>query len=130
MRIERASFGREAWPRDLFLQYAAAVPQLFLVARISGRIAAYSIATLTRHGAEIESLAVLPRYRKLGIAIALLKATIRKLRRAGVRRISLMVRRKNAAAIHLYHSLGFVRVSTIADYYPGGAPAWRMRLSL
>lgn len=132
LRIERASFGRDAWPRELFLDYAAALqekaaPQFFLVARVSGRIAAYSIATLTRRGAEIESLAVLPRYRNLGLATALMQATIRKLRRAGVRRISLMVRRSNAPAIRLYRSLGFVRVSTIAHYYPGGATAWRMR---
>ncbi len=130
LRIERASFGRDAWSREAFVYYAEAAPHLFLVARVSGRIAGYSVATLTRYGAEIDSLAVLPRYRKLGLATALMKATIRKLRRAGVRKISLMVRRSNAAAIRLYRSLGFVRTATVPNYYPGGATAWRMRLTL
>jgi [ribosomal protein S18]-alanine N-acetyltransferase len=130
LRIERASFGRDAFPRELFLRYAAASPRFFLIARVSGRIAAYCIATFTPHGAEIDSLAVLPRHRKLGIATALMKAMIRKLRRFGVRVITLLVRRKNTAAIRLYRSLGFVRVSTIAHYYPGGATAWRMRLAV
>jgi ribosomal-protein-alanine N-acetyltransferase len=130
MRIERASFNRDAWPRELFVAYAAATPALFLVAKVDGRTAGYSIATLTRHGAEIESLAVLPRDRNRGIATALLKATIQKARRRGARAISLMVRRKNESAIQLYRKLGFVRVATIANYYPDGAAAWRMRNTL
>jgi ribosomal-protein-alanine N-acetyltransferase len=138
MRIERASFNRDAWPRELFVAYASAAPALFLVAKADGRIAGYSIATLalpnrdckgvaTDGRAEIESLAVLPRYRNLGVATVLLKRTIQKARRSGARAISLMVRRKNESAIQLYRKLGFVRVATIANYYPDGAAAWRMR---
>jgi [ribosomal protein S18]-alanine N-acetyltransferase len=126
MRIERASFAREAWPREFFLDYFAAAA-LFLVAKVDGRIAGYSMATRTRHGAEIESLAVLPRYRNRGIATALLKQTIRKARRSGAPAISLMVRRNNQSAIRLYRNLGFVRVATVANYYPDGSAAWRMR---
>jgi ribosomal-protein-alanine N-acetyltransferase len=138
MRIERASFHHDAWPRELFLEYCAAEPVLFLVAKVDGRIAGYSIATLalpnrdckggaTAVRAEIESLAVLPRDRNRGIATALLKATIRKARRSGAGVLSLMVRRNNQSAIQLYRKLGFVRVATIANYYPDGAAAWRMR---
>lgn len=128
LRMERACFGRDAFPRELFEQYAAAVPRLFLVARVAGRIAGYSIATLTRHGGEIESLAVFPRHRRRGVATALVKEMLRRLRRSGVRRVYLMVRRSNEAAIRLYRGYGFQRVATIANYYPGGVTAWRMRL--
>jgi ribosomal-protein-alanine N-acetyltransferase len=139
MRIERASFDRDAWPRELFAAYAAATPRFFLVAEIDGHIAGYSIATFTRQGAEIDSLAVLPRYRNLGVATALLKWTIRKVRRRGVPAIALMVRRNNESAIRLYRKLGFVRAATVANYYPGGAASdgalqdttgWRMRKTL
>lgn len=130
LRIERASFGRDAWPREAFLEYASAARDLFLVARVAGKIAGYSIATLTRHGAELESLAVLPRYRRQGVAAALLKVTLRKARRAGARVISLMVRRKNYAAIEFYRSLGFVRVATVANYYGTGRAGWRMRMPI
>jgi ribosomal-protein-alanine N-acetyltransferase len=114
----------------MFVEYAKAAPKLFLVARADRAMAGYSIATFTRHGAEIESVAVLPRYRKLGIASALLKRTIQKARHRGVPAISLMVRRKNAAAIRLYRSLGFVRVATVANYYGEGRAGWRMRKAI
>lgn len=71
---------------------------------------------------------MLPRYRRQGVAAALLKLTMRKARRAGSRVISLMVRRENHAAIKLYRSLGFVRVATVANYYGAGRAGWRMRL--
>ncbi len=128
MRIEQASFDRDAWPKEVFLEYACGAPSLFLVAKVDGRMAGYSIATLRSDRAEIDSLAVLPRYRNLGIATALLKRTMQKARRKGAHSIALMVRRKNESAIELYRKLGFVRVATVANYYPDGAAAWRMRM--
>jgi ribosomal-protein-alanine N-acetyltransferase len=130
LRMERKSFDRDAWPREVFLDYAAAVPDFFLVARLDGRIAGYSIGCLTRHGAEIASLAVRPIHRKHGVATALLKATIRKLRRSGAAAVWLMVRRENEAAIRLYRKLGFVRTETVLNYYDGRSPGWRMRMKL
>jgi [ribosomal protein S18]-alanine N-acetyltransferase len=130
LRIERAAFKRDAWPREAFVEYAKAAPKLFLVARIDHAMAGYSIATFTRYGAEIESVAVLPHYRKLGIASALLKRTIQGAQRGGAPAVSLMVRRKNAAAIRLYRSLGFLRVATVANYYGDGRAGWRMRKAI
>ena len=131
LRLERESFEHDAWARATFLEYAAAVPEFFLVAgvaagirgeRLAGyRIAGYSLASLTRHGAEIDSLAVRPRYRQEGVATALLTATFRKLRRRGVEAVSLMVRRENESAIRLYRKLGFVRTATVQNYYDKGA---------
>jgi [ribosomal protein S18]-alanine N-acetyltransferase len=128
--MERESFDREAWPRDVFLDYAAAVPDLFLVARVDGRIAGYCIACLTHHGSEIASLAGRPQYRKRGVATALLKAAIRKLRRSGAAAVWLMVRSQNEAAIRLYRKLGFAHTATMPAYYDDGASGWRMRLRL
>lgn len=130
LRIERKSFDDDAWARDVFLEYASAAPDLFLVARVGARIAGYSIANLARHGAEIASLAVLPRQRRKGVATVLLKATMRRARRAGARTAWLMVRRKNEDAIRLYRQLGFVRVATVANYYGQNAPGWRMKIRL
>ncbi len=128
--MERESFGRDAWPRELFLEYAAAVPDLFLVARAGGTIAGYSIACRSRHGAEIASLAVRPPYRQRGVATALLRATFRKLRRSGAKAVWLMVRRRNEQAIRLYRKLGFVRTGTVPNYYDDRSSGWRMRMSL
>jgi ribosomal-protein-alanine N-acetyltransferase len=130
LRIECESFDRDAWSREVFLEYGRATPDLFLVARADGRIAGYSIACMTRHGGEIASLAVRPTYREKGIATALLRATFRKLRRNGAKAVWLMVRRQNEPAIRLYRKLGFVHTGTIANYYDDQSPGWRMRMGL
>ena len=129
LKIERASFGRDAWPVEAFEECAITSPSLFLVARAGTEIAGYGIACISRGAGEIASIAVLPRYRGRGVATALLKAMIRKLRRQGVRSISLMVRIDNADAIALYRRFGFVRTATVRGYYEDGASGWRMRLA-
>jgi ribosomal-protein-alanine N-acetyltransferase len=128
LRMERESFENDAWPRELFLEYAAIAPDLFLIAHVEGHAAGYSIALLTRHGAEIESLGVRPRYRGRGVATRLVRASLKKVRRRGARVVWLMVRRENAAAVALYRKLGFERTATVPDYYEDGGTAWRMRL--
>ncbi len=159
LRIERESFELDAWPREVFLEYArapepgsaersrgpdgrrakpplrglleyAGAPPLFLVATVSKRIAGYSIACLTRHGGEIASLAVGSRYRQRGIATALLKAILRKLRRSGATTVWLMVRPQNEGAIRLYRKLGFVRTATVPNYYEDRSSGWQMRMNL
>lgn len=131
LKIEKASFGADAWPRELFIDYARHCPELFLVAEIDAVIAGYSIASLTRKGnAEIDSIAVLPRWRGHGVARLLLARTLRKLRSAEVGSVGLMVRRDNPGAIRLYRSFGFVRTGTVSGYYEDGATAWRMRLAI
>jgi [ribosomal protein S18]-alanine N-acetyltransferase len=130
LRIELESFDRDAWSRGVFLEYACAAPDLFLVARVAGRIVGYSIACLARHGAEIASLAVRPGYRREGVATVLLKTTIRKVRRSGAQAVWLMVRRQNEEAIRLYRKLGFVRAGTVPNYYDDNSSGWRMRVSL
>jgi [ribosomal protein S18]-alanine N-acetyltransferase len=44
--------------------------------------------------------------------------------------VTLMVRRDNRAAIHLYRRFGFRRVATVDAYYEDGAAGWRMKLRL
>jgi len=129
LRIERESFNRDAWTREMFVEYAAAVPDLFLVARVGGRIAGYSIACITRHGAEIASLGVRPMHRQRGVATALLRGMLRKLRRKGANAVWLTVRRRNESAIRLYRKIGFVRTATVPNYYKNSS-GWRMRMEL
>jgi ribosomal protein S18 acetylase RimI-like enzyme len=164
LRIERESFELDAWPREVFLEYAyapepgsaerlrgpdgrrakppvrglleyAGAPPLFLVATAPGsttgqRLAGYIITCLTRHGGEIASLAVGSRYRQMGVATALLKTILRKLRRRGAKTAWLMVRPQNKSAIRLYRKLGFVRTATVANYYDDRSSGWQMRMNL
>ena len=126
LEIERASFGRDAWPAEAFLEYRRESPGLFFVARLGRRIAGYSITRTTGRGAEIDSIAVDPRYRGRGVAQALLNAT-----RAHVGDVPLrlMVETANAPALRFYRQSGFVRTRLVRRYYGPGRDAWRMRLA-
>ena len=127
LEIERDCFGRDAWPARLFLAYWQSSPELFLIAKDRGKIAAYSITRTGWRGAELESIAVDPRYRGRGLAQALLHATIARLGGGALR---LMVSTANEPALRFYLRFGFIRVRKVANYYGAGRHAWRMRLKL
>lgn len=120
LRIEQASFGSEAWPRQLFLELFDDCRELFLVGKLGGRIAGYMVTCVTKRQAEIVSLAVHPDYRRRGVADALMRHTLRALSKAGVRRAELVVRTGNTAGAQLYRTLGFRRVRLLRRYYEDG----------
>jgi ribosomal-protein-alanine N-acetyltransferase len=126
VEIERASFGKDAWPAQLFVEYWRESPELFLIAKQGRRIAGYSIARTSWRGAELESIAVDPRHRGRGIAQALLDATVARL---GTATLRLMVSTANTAALRFYRQYGFVRTRLVKRYYGAGRDAWRMRLN-
>ena len=130
--IERASFARDAWDRELLLEYFRNAPELFLIAKSSGRIAGYilTVTTPRLRTAELVSIAVDPRVRRTGTATALIDATRSKLRARRIATWWLMVGIENEPAIHLYNRHGFRRVRRVKNYYGAGRDAWRMRLSI
>ncbi len=130
LRIEDASFLADAWPEDLFLEYLNARAELFLVAKLDGRIAGYSIACLRPWGAEIDSIAVHPRHRRRGVAQRLMTRMLSALRRQRVPACFLTVRRSNLDAIAFYRRFGFVRTRNAPGYYEDGEDGWRMRKRL
>ena len=126
MRIERASFGAEAWPRKYFLELYRDCGGFFVVAKVGGRIAGYAVACAEKRNAEIASLAVHPDYRRRGVADALMRHTLRELRGAGFGRVELMVRTGNTVGAQLYRALGFRRVRTMPGYYEDGGDGFLM----
>lgn len=119
MVVERRSFRGDAYPRDLFLDYSRS-GALFLVAPATGEVAAYVLVSISRTGAELVSIAVHPSARRSGLAKALLMSVLRRLCRAGVTRLSLMVRTGNRAALRFYASFGFRRIRLVRGYYDRG----------
>lgn len=128
--IERASFGKQAWPRRSFLELYDECPDLFVVAKLEGRIAGYMITCVEQRDAEIVSLAVHPDFRRRGVADALLGHALRALRKCGVRRVELMVRTGNTAGGQLYRSLGFRKVRLVRRYYEDGGDGFLMARAL
>jgi ribosomal-protein-alanine acetyltransferase len=80
--------------------------------------------------AEILSIGVARRMRRMGCARALLEAIIAAARADGVRTLYLEVDVANAAATILYQSLGFEKIGRRKRYYRNGGDALVMRRDL
>jgi len=123
--IEGPSFGPDAYERKLFAEYTRICGGLFLVAERGTRVLGYSITVLHegRGGkrAELVSVAVDPAHLGKGVAAVLMESTLRRLRRRGVPRLTLMVKLTNERARGFYAKYGFRRVRRVAGYYEDGA---------
>ena len=128
LKIEAASFGRDAWERALFLEALNECPALFLVAKSHGMLVGYSITCIDRGQAELVSIGVLPEARRQGVGEALMRFTWAKLTRRRIRVWRLMVRMENEEAIRFYRGLGFKHVRTVKHYYGAGDDGWRMEM--
>jgi ribosomal-protein-alanine N-acetyltransferase len=133
LAIERAGFGRWAWDRNLFAEYARTCGDLFLVA-CGDRVIGYSITCITRRllirRAELVSIAVEPRSRGKGAADTLLSTTLRALKRRGVPRIGLTVKVTNERARAFYEKYGFRKIRRVPHYYEDGEDGYVFRLDL
>ncbi|MEK7409667.1 MAG: ribosomal protein S18-alanine N-acetyltransferase [Acidobacteriota bacterium] len=126
LEIEHASFGEEAYTREMFLELQRDCGELFFVARRAGRVAGYIVSGLRADRAEIVSIAVDPACRRMGLGKALMARTLQDLERRGARRVGLMVRSSDAAAISFYRGFGFRPVRRVAGYYGDGGEGLRM----
>jgi ribosomal-protein-alanine N-acetyltransferase len=127
MEIERATFSREAYTRKMFLELQRDCGALFFVAQRGRRVAGYIVLCRNSNKAELVSIAVDPKLRKLGIGTALIEHAFSELVSRKVRCIELMVRVTNEEAVHFYRSFEFRRVRRVRRYYEDGADAYRMR---
>jgi|SRR5712692_4498704 len=134
LTIERAGFGQWAWDRNLFAEYAETCGELFLVVESRNRVIGYSITCITRRllirRAGLESIAVDPAVRGKGAADALLAATLRGLKRRGIRSIGLMVKVTNERARAFYVKHGFRKIRRVPRYYEDGEDGYVFRLDL
>ena len=127
LRVEQASFGSDAYDRKLFAEYSHTSEGLFLVAESGGRVRGYSLTQASGERAELVSIAVDPPARGKGVATALLRSTLRRLRRHKVERLSLMVKLTNAVAREFYGKFEFTKVRIVRGYYEDGTDGCVMR---
>jgi ribosomal-protein-alanine N-acetyltransferase len=123
LEIEAASFGADAYDRNLFAEYARHCPGLFLVA-VDREVRGYAISCLRPgpiHRAELVSLAVDPAFLGSGAAAALMDSTLRRLRLRGITRFSLTVKATNLRARRFYEKYGFRKLRRAPAYYEDGA---------
>ena len=131
LAIERASFGADAYDRNLFAELSGKCGRLFLVAAARPGTRAYMVtAAAVRRStlsAELVSVAVAPACRGRGIASALMRSTLRRLRLRRVRQLTLAVRVSNRHAQALYAKFGFARLRRVRRYYEDGEDALVLR---
>jgi ribosomal-protein-alanine N-acetyltransferase len=131
--IERASFGPDAYDRNLFAEYARLGGTVFLVAASTRGAAGYSLACMSAKSAglaNLVSIAVHPKARGKGAASLLLTSTIRRLKLRGAERLTLMVRQSNAPALRFYERHGFTGLRRAPGYYEDGEDGLLMRRKL
>ncbi|MHA2174406.1 MAG: ribosomal protein S18-alanine N-acetyltransferase [Candidatus Hodarchaeales archaeon] len=118
----------ENYPEGFFRTVFSECPSAFLVAEIDGMIVGYTMGRIESglslfsifHRAKkghTVSIAVLPEWRRKGIATGLIKESTIAMKNNGANEFFLEVRMSNEAAVGLYESLGFKIVKELRHYY-------------
>lgn len=125
-RIERAVFGREAWPPSAFgfahTVFGASRPprgHLWIATSREGEVAGYAGIELSALGgeADIINLAVGPAHRRRGVGRRLLAAVSAHCRARRIWLVWLRVRASNRGARAFYRRCGFRTVGRFRGYY-------------
>jgi len=131
----------ENYASFFFMDTYRSCPAAFIVAEIGSRIVGYIMCRI-EHGfsdirrlrfirkGHIISVAVLPDYRRTGIASELVKQALEALREMKVDECYLEVRTTNETARKLYEKLGFFLARNVPHYYADGAEALVMVIPL
>jgi ribosomal-protein-alanine N-acetyltransferase len=116
--VEEASF-LNPWTREMYLAELErpGVSYLFVAKDSAGRVVGFCGFWRVLDELHINNLAVLPEYRRQGIASAILERVLDEGRRAGAGRATLEVRRSNEVARRLYERLGFTVAGVRRGYY-------------
>ena len=116
--IEHASF-TNPWTREMYLaELKNEGVSFFYLARDKGRqIVGFCSFWRVLDELHINNLAVVPEFRRQGVATALLRRVMDEAARFGIRRTMLEVRQSNTAARQLYERFGFVVAGTRSKYY-------------
>ena len=134
LAIERRCFRAHRFTRDDFEYHLRNPLSVFAVAETAGEIAGY-IAGIIYQGAQskigrIYSMAVLPKWRTMGIGSRLLRYFEHEAAKRGSQAVTLEVRKTNRSAYSLYKHAGYEVKKTLADYYATGSDGLRMRKQL
>lgn len=124
--IEHSSF-KDPYPADIITFLYEKHRDTFFVAEQGGIILGYIAGITSWREGHIVSLAILPTWRKKGIASQLVEELYQIFKRYGKKRVKLEVRISNKAAIALYEKLGFVKQKIVKNYYQDGEDAVMMK---
>jgi len=128
---EKELFPYSPWNSAQFKEEFAGIPttRFMSVAESENRIIGYCGVFLPAPGvaADILTVAVLPEYRRQGIAREFMRQIEAWSHQRGASAMMLEVEHTNESAIELYKSLGYMKISVRMDYYGPGKDAFVMR---
>ena len=116
LTIDEASF-RRPWTRAMYESaFENSVTRVFLLS-VDHAPVAYCSAWLLPGELHISNVAVLPEFRRRGLARRLLETVLERADAEGASDATLEVRRSNRPALTLYEVLGFRTTAVRVDYY-------------
>lgn len=136
MEIETSVFATDAWSESAMRDELASENTHYVVATALGApdiVQGYAglMAPPRATEADVQTIAVSPDVRRMGLGRVLMHALIRTARAAAVRDVFLEVRADNDGAQELYRSLGFEAIGVRPGYYqPDDVDAIVMKLEL
>ena len=116
--IEQECFGLDAWNENM-LQGEFDGGSIFLGIKRQEKVVAYISARLIFDEADINNVAVLPDFRKQGMAQQLVQSLVDYCEGKGIKKFTLEVNANNMPAKKLYHKMGFVTCGVRKGYYHG-----------
>ena len=127
--VECESF-EHPWTEKMFFDDLENEKTVYTVAKDGGRIIGYAGVWCVFGDCDITNVAVIPEYRRKGIAGMLLKQIIYEARKRNGENIRLEVRKSNYGAIALYEKYGFKQIDIRKKYYENTEDAIIMELIL
>jgi ribosomal-protein-alanine N-acetyltransferase len=128
---EKELFPYSPWSTSQFKEEFAGIPttRYMSVAESGNKIVGYCGVFLPAPGveADILTVAVLPDFRRQGIAREFMRQIEQWSKERAASAMMLEVEQSNSAAIELYTSLGYMKISVRMDYYGPGQDAFVMR---
>lgn len=130
----------ENYSPSFFMEHHYENPRVFVVAEVGGEVIGYSMCRIefgvsnlktafARKG-HVISIAVMEGHRGQGIGLALMEASIQRVKAEGASEMYLEVRVSNNPAVELYKKLGFSATRVSEGYYRDGESAYIMTKDL
>lgn len=127
VKIENVCF-EKPWSENSIRAQLESGFAITYLCKVDGIAAGYITLTKALDEGQIDVLAVLPKYRRQGVAERLFKAVFEYSENNGIDFLTLEVRESNHPALSLYKKMGFKCVGLRKKYYDGSENAVLMTL--
>ncbi len=107
-----------SWTAETFLSELNSPLNILCTDERSGKITGFALGRIAADEAELFQIAVLPTFRRQGIALKLMRGLHAEMKRRGAAACFLEVRSRNSAAIALYEKIGYEYLARRKNYYP------------